>query len=211
MSPSQLSSSPTHTLWLCNFFCIDFFCFYLSDSQLYSEHNLADLAHPTCVHWIVTDVCILGLGCFMRHLLQEPLADLRRKNWSGFVTLSLLGNLLNPEDLTVKGREKRLYKNFFKIWSDRTVTDSLCVWGLLTTKITISTPMCVLVCVTTCAKETNINVFPTGAHMATSSYHFQHHGIQQHDLTHEKNTQSVSQQWLCSKRMLAEKKCVQLL
>lgn len=45
--------------------------------------------------------------------------------------------------------------------------------------------------------------------MATSSYHFQHYGIKQHDLTHEKNTQSVSQQWLFSKRTLAEKKCVQ--
>lgn len=57
-------------------------------------------------------------------------------------------------------------------------TDSLCVWDLLTRKkITISTFICVLVFVTTCAKETSINFFPTGAHMDTFSWQFQHYGI----------------------------------
>lgn len=44
-------------------------------------------------------------------------------------------------------------------------------------KITIFTPMHVFMYVNTCAKETSINFFPTGAHMATFSWQFQHYGI----------------------------------
>lgn len=56
------------------------------------------------------------------------------------------------------------------------VTDSLCVWGLLTRKkITISTPTYILVYVTTYAKETSINFFPTCAHVATFNWQFQHY------------------------------------
>lgn len=48
--------------------------------------------------------------------------------------------------------------------------------------------------VTTCVKETSINLSQIGVHIAIFGWQFQQYGILQHHLTPEKNAQNISQQ-----------------